>query len=532
MIPETTFLSRVSAAFADSFSAGWAFFVALIPAFLRPSERAYQAAKLGGPHQLWSGSSGSAEAAVRAGRSRVTARVRDLDQNNPFVAGMADKRSVRILGDEIALTPQVPGLSREGNKELERRFLRWAETAMLDGSSLTEGLQIGLNHDLFDGEFLFKRVISAAAGGNPLRLQGFECDHLDTSKGTQGIEYDASGTKAEAFWIQTINPTDPDFVSSGSVRVPADQVYHFRSVRRFSQRRGISPLAPAVMRLYGVDDLEDAELMAARSGAAYGIILKSPLAGSLPTGGYVGPDGSDGTPRKDGNNRTLRYIESGGILELAPGEEASAFNSNRPNSNFEPFVRNRKRDTTGSAGLSYEEATGDYSQVNYSSARMAQNIAWALTKRQQAKVCRLLNWIYRQWLALEVLLIGVPSISKIAFSASPLAFEEVAWQLAGSQGPDPKKDAETLELEIALGVQSRTNYCSERGRNHAEIVKQLEAEKAGLKEASLYQEDPVVPNVVSTSVATSTSFTGEPGKVPDNPSEPELETEEEEEGDE
>lgn len=515
MSQQPGFFARMSAGLSS-------FFFSLMPAFLSPAtragkadlERAYKAGQLGGAYQLWSGSNSSAEAEVRKGRARTTARVRDLDQNNPFVAGMADKRSVRILGDEIGITPQImvgEKLNGPLNKLLERRFYRWAEAAFLDGSSLTEGLTIGSNHDLFDGEYLVKRVITTQ-GGNSFRLQGFECDHLDTSKGIQGITYDASGQVPVTYHIRTIHPSDPDMSSSAVVDVPASDIFHYRSIRRFSQRRGISPLAPAVMRLYGIDDLEDAELQACRSAASIGVIMKTPLAGSLPDGHYVGPDGSEATvtPIKDGNNKNRRYMEAGAYLELGEGEEAKVFESNRPNSNFDPFIRNRKRDTTGTAGLSYEEATGDYSQVNFSSARMAQNIAWALTKRQQAKQKRLLNWIYRQWLSIEVFVVGVPGISRPAFQADPIPYQETTWQLAGNQGIDPLKEAETLAQEIALGVQSRTNYCAERGRDRLEITKQLTSEKADLVDAGLYQEDPVVPKVVSESEVIQSNQGGAP----------------------
>ena len=504
--------------FTTYYDAGMAFLLPFLPSFLRPSppkkpaeelrqamvvlERAYAAGKIGGAYQLWRGTYDSGEAEVKRARSRVTARARDLDQNNPFVASIADKRSVKILGDEIGITPQVmigSNLNVAVNKTLEERFYRWAETAFLDGSSLTEGFQLASNHDLFDGECLIKRVIMPDVSGNPLRFQGLETDQLDNNVGTQGITYDASGMIPITYHLRTIHPNDPDMQGGATVAVPASDIFHLRSVRRFSQRRGISPLAPAIMRLYGIDDLEDAELQACRSAASVAVITQSPTAGSFPTGHYVGPDGTDGTvsPIKDGNNKARRYLESGAWLDLGEGEDAKVFNSNRPNGNFDPFIRNRKRDTAGPAGLSYEDATGDFSQSNFSASRMAQMTPWMLNQRQQKRYKKILNWIYRQWLALEVLFIGVAGISRAAFASDPIPFQAVTWQLAGNQGIDLLKEVETLEKEVALGVNSRTNYCAERGRDRGEITKQLITEKADLVAANLYQEDPVAQKTTS-----------------------------------
>jgi capsid protein len=78
-----------------------------------------------------------------------------------------------------------------------------------------------------------------------------------------------------------------------------------------------------------------------------------------------------------------------------------------------------------------------------------------------------------------------------------------------------------LEAEIALGVNSRTRYCAERGRDQPEIAEELQAEKADLEARGLYQEDPVAPKVVtessSTSTATSTSTTTPAGDEPPAP---------------
>jgi len=472
--------------------------------------RTYTAASTKGPHQLWRPSNRSGNAEVGAASPAVRAKVRDLSRNNPLVAGMKLKRATMVVGDEIGIKCQSRGPDGKPlkalNQDLESRFYRWAEAAGVDHRSLTELVQLGENHSFDDGEHLVVETLRPQPdGSNPFRLMLLEPDYLDSSKGTYGVEYDADGNPL-VFHLYNAHPGDGVSVTSKPTRAldPATglMIHLIAETDRASQRRGISQLAPSVMRLYQVDDLMDAELVASRAACAYGLVVKSAIPGGI-TQPWTN-DGSTTDSPEDDNGKKRGYLEAGGILELDPGEDAIAFKNERPNSNFDGFVRLHQRSGAGAAGMSFESATGDYSQVNYSSARMGRVIEWMVCRRRQKKIMRLLTRIYRVWLRYEMLAAPIAGVNlQDNRTMSPV------WQLAGNDGFDPVKEIDAAERGVTLGTTSRSRFCSDRGGDFAEIAGELAEEMALLKELGLWQEDPTVN--------TSGFQEKTPGKQPKEP---------------
>lgn len=471
-------------------------------------KRYYVAANLKGPYSGHRPQNVSGDAAVLSKRDAATGRVRDMERNNPMVAGMIAKRTTAVIGDEVGFKPQVVdrmGLAMtEVNKTLETRFCRWSEDCGIDGSSLTDICELIENHRTIDGETILREVADESSR-NPMKLQVLETDYLNTLCGVYGIEFTRGG-KPKTFHLFDKHPQDIYTIptvtmgNGSTTPVPAEDCLLLIERTRSSQHRGISPLASAVYKLYGIDDLEDAELVASRSACAYGLIITSPLP-------EFGPGSEDQSDDTDDREREREYMESGGIFRAKPGQTVEAFKNERPNSNFESFTRGRKRDAAGSLTMSYETATGDYSQVNYSSARMGRNVEWANIRRRQRSIRKMLNWIYRKWLRYEVMFVGVPGINPSEFQRDPMRFEAVSWQLAGNDGIDPVKEITAFERELALGVNSRTRFAAERGRDFVEVTKEIAAEKAQLKELDLYQEDPVIDETASESESQNTTET-------------------------
>lgn len=452
-------------------------------------KRSYVAANLTGPYQLHRPSVTSADKEVLSARSRVNARVKDQERNNPLVSGMVLKNATAVVGDEIGFKFNIEGPNGRPNDKLnkliERRFYAWSESACVDGDSLTSACHLIENHLILDGEILSKDDYDNGPG-NPYRIQPLESEHLDGSKTNpgHGIEFDAKGRPAW-FWIYPKFPDGYDGLSD-SVKVPASDICHLYTRVRASQRRGISPLAPALQKVYMIDDLEDAELVASRAAASFGLIITSPIQDAAP----IPPKtGDSGETVQDDNGRDRGYLPSGGIFEAMPGEEVQSFKNERPNPNFDPFRRGCQRVAAHSVGMSYEVATGDYSQVNYSSARMGDGVNWANVKRRQAKIRSFLNRTFRKWLMLEIITVGIPGLSVSEYFRNRSMYDNAAtWQLAGREAIDEYKAIKTLELEVKNGVNSRTRWCAERGRDFGEVTKELASEKEDLTALGIYRE--------------------------------------------
>lgn len=449
------------------------------------SKRAYVATELKGPYQSFRPTMYSGDREVATANQKVTSKVRDLARNNPLVAGVELKRTTAVVGDEIGIKAQILDANKKPNSAInqviDERFYRWAESAEAGGWSLTKCFHLIENHLLSDGEILVKGSILPERGSNPFRIQLFEKDHLIISEGLFGIDYNEYG-KPLAYHLYKAHPGGVYPLGSGSyqehITVPAEDMFHVVENTRCSQRRGISPLASSVYKLYGVDDLEDAELIASRQGAAFGIIIKS----KTPEINLMGePTSEEEQAATDSKKQPRQWMDAGGILELEEGEDAQAFNSDRPNSNFDNFIRSRERKAIGTTGMSYELGSGDFSQSNYSASKMARNMEWQVILRRQKVLKTLLNWIYRQWLKYEIALFGIPGISASAYNRNPVQYESVTWQLAGNQGVEILKEIQAAKEEISVCAQSLTDWCAERGRDFPELVKKRADENEILK---------------------------------------------------
>lgn len=477
--------------------------------------RKYVAAGTTGPYQLHRPSNISGDSEVLAASAKVSAKIRDMERNNPLVSGLLWKATTLIVGDEVGLKAQITG--PDGpllalNQAIEDRFYEWAESAEASGMSLTEAIQLVENHLFLDGEILVRHLDRGASTANPYRIQLMERDHLVTSEGEYGITRDDM-SRAISYAVYAKHPAG--LTPSGDViKLPAAEVSFLADVVRCSQRRGISPLASAVFKIYGIDDLEDAELVASRAACQFGLVIKSAL--GLEWSPYTGTDGTV-TPPTDDNGRKRQFMGAGGELHLDPGEDVYQVKNERPNSNFESFIRGRQRAAASAAGMSYESAVGDYSQVNYSSGRLGRLVEWAGIRRRQAKLRRLLNEIYRRWLTIEVSQVGIPGFSPTLLKTERIRFSACSWQLAGNDGIDPVKEIDAFERELALGVNSRTRFCAERGRDFREVSKEAAEEKAVLVDLGIYQEDPTVATTSFVSPETPT------GTIDDDAPKPEPE---------
>lgn len=83
------------------------------------------------------------------------------------------------------------------------------------------------------------------------------------------------------------------------------------------------------------------------------------------------------------NDRRISLQNGARMPILYPGEDVKAVNAARPHSNFEVFESAALRNIAAATGLSTQQVTQDWSDVNYSSARSAMLEAWkTLTRRR------------------------------------------------------------------------------------------------------------------------------------------------------
>ncbi|HEX7127291.1 MAG TPA: phage portal protein [Thermodesulfobacteriota bacterium] len=334
----------------------------------------------------WPRVHGDANAVIAPALATVRAHTRDLVRNNRWA-----QKAYRAIGNKgvgwgITAKPVTPPglrLPAPTLAEAAARWTAWAETTACDaaGRHTFYGLQKqALRTIAQDGEVLVRRRFRRLEDGLPipLQLQVLEADHLDTARDgvtaggnvvVQGVEFDAIGRRV-AYWLYPEHPGASFRVVSRVVgtsrRVPATEVLHLYRADRPGQVRGISWFAPCVLTLKDEDEYEDAVLVRQRIAAMLTAFRVSLDGVAQP--GSLGPEKT--VTRGDGASESADLLEPGTILNLTPGEDIK-FVTPPATTDHPTYLTTVLRGIAAGCDVSYEVLTGDYSQVNFSSARMS-----------------------------------------------------------------------------------------------------------------------------------------------------------------
>ena len=446
------------------------------------AKRGYAAASSRGPNQLWSPVDRTAEDDIRIAAPKIRARARDLARNNPNLAGAIATIVYNVVGSGIV--PQADVRRPDGspdaamNDQIEDAWRNWSDAGCDLTGELTfpEIEELTARHLIVDGEIFHHYVArDYLPGAIPLRLESIEADRIDAlnvaGNMVNGIEYNG-------FMVKTAYHVFESNYGVGTYQshpIPADEMLHIYHKQRASQFRGISWLAPIIMRLYDLSEYEDYEMIGAKLAAAFGVFIETPFS-DMPVR-YMG----DQTAAD--SESPLEYIEPGRIQRLMPGEKVSVASHNRPGSNFDSFIASSLRAISAGLNISYEAASKDYRRASYSSARSA-----ALEERRFYRWCqaflirRLCQPVYRRVLDLAV---AGGKIKAPGYVQDPGRYQRVRWQTPGWEWVDPLKDSRAAELELKLGIISRRDLAWQRGRDLDQILTQLADEKVTMTDLGL-----------------------------------------------
>lgn len=342
-------------------------------------QRHYEAAQGGRRTEHWkkvASDANSANAAIGTLRNIS----RDLVRNNGWARNAKRVVTRHAIGWGIVPTPMQAGL-RAGNRA-RALWRRWADTPQCDarGQLNIYGLQrLAMRTVVESGEVLVRRYRrSDPRLAIPLQLQVLEPDHLDTTRDglrtanggriIQGVEFDADGRRV-AYWLLPEHPGASYQLGVSrsfgpSVRVPAEDVLHVYDVDRAGQVRGVPWFAAAIVKLKEFDEFEDAQLLRQKIAACLAVFVTDIDGGGL----AVGEEDTTKDPK-------IETIEPGTIVRLPMGREVKA--TDPPQVVEGGFTERTLRGIAAGIGVTYEDLVGDFSQVNFSSARMSRLAHWA-----------------------------------------------------------------------------------------------------------------------------------------------------------
>lgn len=436
---------------------------------------------------------------IRAALPALRSRSRDLVKNSALGSRFVHMTQTNVVGaDGVKLQMQVtqPGPNntqvpdKNANQVIEEAWKTWCrkEFCTIDGRWAFEDVQMmAMGAEETDGDF-FVRHIRGADNPFGYSVQMIDAVLLDITKeqdryGAQnriemGIEMDPYD-RPVAYWFRKKNMYMTSFEH---VRVPADEIVHFYMPRSgVDQIRGYPAMTPVMINIKQLDGYYNAEIMAARMGAAKAGFFETPTGED-----WQGPP-ADATADAEGG-RTME-VEPGVFEELPLGWKFTPYDPTHPTTAFPDFVKAIKRDFASGVNRSYNALASDLEGVNFSSMRAGvledrESYKWL----QRVLVTHVISPIFTEWLKAAMLsgAVALP-LSKFA------KFNKPKWHARRWGWVDPLKDIEAVQAELASGLTSHAKVLAEAGEDLAETWAELADEK---KKAEALNIQPLAFNPV------------------------------------
>ena len=418
----------------------------------------------------------------------LRSRSRDMVRRNPWATNALDAFIGNCIGTGIKPQSQHP--DAEVKEQIQTLWLRWTDEA--DAAGLTDfyGLQAIACRSVMEAGECFIRLRSRLPKDGlsvPLQLQLLEAEHLPTNETRKlengnyiraGIEFNGIG-KRVAYHLYRQHPGDTSnpMASTELVRVAADSVLHlFRPIRP-GQLRGQPWLTQVLIKLYELDQYDDAELVRKKTAAMFaGFVTKN-----SPEDRLLGEQ----TP--DSSGTSLAGLEPGTLQVLLPGEDVKFSTPADVGATYETFMRVQLRSIAAGMGITYEQLTGDLTGVNYSSIR-----AGLLEFRRRCEqfqhqviVFQMCRPIWQRWIE-AALLAGA-----LRATADTAVYFDVKWISPGFAWVDPLKDTKAQIMAVRAGFKSRAEVVSEQGYDAEAIDREIAADNKRADSLGLeYDSDP------------------------------------------
>ena len=460
------------------------------------SSGTYEGAGSGRRLLSWGLSSAGPNTAISASLSKLRNRSRELVRNNATARGAVESLVSNLVGDGITPRWRLGNADMELKEELQELWSESHPELDKDGVCDFYGLEGLVTRTVIQsGECLVRFVLLPGARGGrrssrsdeivPLKLQVIEPDHLDESFSgplknghyvRMGIEFDRLGRRA-AYHLFREHPGEA-FLSSGAdrykrVRVPASQILHIGKPERPGQIRFVPWLASVILRLHELDQYQDAELVRKKTAAMFGGFIMEPVSPEIEAYKSLGPEDTTAEAQADDAAEKVIALEPGQFPILPPGMDVKFSEPSDVGSNYEKFLVSEFRQVARGLGLTYEQLTGDLTDVNYSSIRagLIEFRRWCRMTLQQVLVHMFCRPVIRKWLDTAVLsgAIEIPD-----YMERRRYYQRVSWHHAGFEWVDPVKDITAAKLAVRNGFKTRGQVVAELGGD----IEMLDAEQA------------------------------------------------------
>jgi len=400
---------------------------------------------------------------------RLRAHSRDLKNNNVYAARYINLCSTNIVGPNgIGFESGITGAKGQPktawNANIEAEFAAFSESCTVDGlMSRAEMEQLTVETCAQDGEAILRHV---RGFGNRwgYAVEVIDPDRLDhthngiTREGNRiimGVEVDSWGAPL-AYWLWTEHPSDYGTPKPRErVRVPAAEIMHIYRKDRARATRGVPWMTCAMVQINMLGKLWTAELAAATWESNRLGVIKGDL---------DAPGGGD--PHAAAEEMTSDMAT---FMGLEPGLDVVFPQIQHPNGVLPQFSTALLQGASAGLGVAHHSLTGNVSDANYSSSRVA-----LLSERDQWR--KLQPWfirsvckpIFRAWLEMAVTkgAVQVPGVD-IERLCAP------TWWPRTWEWVDPQKDEAASWNAICHGLSTPQRECGRNGLDWRDNIDKL-----------------------------------------------------------
>ena len=439
----------------------------------------------------WNPGSDAINALVAAGGDPLRRQSRDLDRRNAWANNAVEAFVSNAIGTGIVPKWKDP----EARVKLEEPWLRWTDESDASGLCDFYGQQaLAARTTLVAGEVLARFRPRRLTDGLtvPLQIQLLEPEHLpltkneDLSEGRKirwGIEFDPIGRRA-AYWLYREHPGErPMFFPSLDItRVPATEVVHLFKPIRPGQHRGQPWLAPVVLQLHELEQYDRAELVRKGMCSMFAFFERDLGGNATALLSETGENDSDGvTP--------IQGVEPGSYIQLPYGKTIESPQFSDLDGMYSVFLTWQLRKAAAGLGVTYEQLTGDYEKVTYSSARAA-----ILEFRRRCETFQHLVMVYQFCRPVLKAFVEAAVLAGIVdardYKRRPKAYLDVEWSPPKWPWVDPLKDIQAEVLAINNLLKSRSQSIKETsGSDRESLDLEIQSDQQSEKQKGLVRND-------------------------------------------
>jgi len=426
----------------------------------RLAMRGYDAVSPSARNSGWLRPSTSGAQEVSKSADKLSNTGQELGRNNPLAKRVKRVWANSAVGGGIVL--DVIGSSDNKNKKFNDEFDEWAESTDCDfeGHNTLYGLQHLWVTTLVESVAVFIRQHINPKKAFPLQLQTFEQSQLDKSKTKlnekgsiiDGIQFSGEG-QIEGYWF-LVDATNTKLGRPAKSKFhDVSTIIHMFDKQRAGEHLGISWLHAAATTLKNYNTYQDAKLMQQQIAACFALIVED-------SDEHMGlSKDSQGTYELPDEIQPsmIEHVKAGTGIHTVTPPKADASSA---------FDIGLKRDMAVGTGITYEQISGDYSQVNFASGRMGKmDFFGELDHMQKHIILPALNKIFN-WFNTSYQIKRGKGKYKSDWTFPPRA------------AVNPKEELDVLMSKVRHGMKSPNKAAKELGEKLDLVVEQWKKDKA------------------------------------------------------